>query len=76
MFNIISFQLKDFVPKIKKEFINYRSFKRFDQETFVHELNFVNFDNLPSIYDVNEAYTNLQSEFVNIIDTYTKEKKK
>ncbi|CAG2195891.1 unnamed protein product [Mytilus edulis] len=66
--NIISFQLKGFVPKIKKEFINYRSFKSFDQEKFVHELNCVNFDNLLSVDDVNEAYSNFQSEFVNIID--------
>ena len=76
--NIISFQLKGFVPKIKKEFINYRSFKSFDQEKFVHELNCVNFDNLLSVDDVNEAYSNFQSEFVNIIDKhiYTNEKKK
>ena len=32
--NLISFQLKAYVPKLKKDFILYRSFKDFNHELF------------------------------------------
>jgi hypothetical protein len=46
-----SFQLKGYVPKIKKEFIWYRSYKNFDNETFIDDLRSVNVENLTSVDD-------------------------
>ena len=43
--NMNSFQLKGYVPKIKKEFIWYRSYKNFDNETFIDDLRSVNVEN-------------------------------
>ena len=54
--NSISFQLKCYVLKIKKEFIWYRSYKYFDNEKFIDDLKSVNLENLTSVDDVNKAY--------------------
>ena len=68
--NMISFQLKGYLPKIKKEFIWYRSYKNFDNEQFIDDLRSVNFENLTSVDDVNKAYSNFQSAFVDVIDKH------
>ena len=67
---MISFQLKGYLPKIKKEFIWYRSYKNFDNEKFIDDLRSVNFENLTSVDDVNKAYSNFQSAFVDVIDKH------
>jgi hypothetical protein len=71
--NMISFQLKGYVPKVKKEFIWYRSYKNFDNEKFIDDLNF---ESLTSVDDVNKAYSNFQSEFVDVIDKHIPMKKR
>ena len=48
MHNTISIQIKGNLPKLNRDFINYRSFKHFDQNKFlsdlhVHDKNFENF---------------------------------
>ena len=74
--NMISFQLKGYVPKVKKEFIWYRSYKNFDNEKFIDDLRSVNFESLTSVDDVNKAYSNFQSEFVDVIDKHIPMKKR
>ena len=36
--NLISVQLKGEIPKLKKDYVTYRSFKNFDHEKFLQEL--------------------------------------
>jgi hypothetical protein len=36
--NIISVQIKGTIPRINKKFVEYRSFKNFDQEFFLNDL--------------------------------------
>jgi hypothetical protein len=36
--NIISVQIKGTIPRINKKFVEYRSFKNFDQEYFLNDL--------------------------------------
>jgi hypothetical protein len=48
-----SFQLKGYVPKLKKDFILYRSFKDFNHEFCLNDLQSVNFENQIADDDVN-----------------------
>ena len=68
--NIISVQLKGYVPKIKRDYIKYRSFKNLDQEKFLEDLNTTNFETLIDTDDVNKAYSNFQSAFAEVIDKH------
>jgi len=54
----------------------YRSYKNFDNEKFIDDLRSVNFENLTSVDDVNKAYSNFQSAFVDVIDKHIPMKKR
>lgn len=74
--NIISLQLKGFVPKIRKDYIQYRSFKNFEHDKFLNDLQSENFDTLASSDDVNKAYSDFESAFVKVIDKHLPIKKR
>jgi hypothetical protein len=57
--NIISVQIKGTIPRINKKFIEYRSFKNFDQEIFLNDLEQKNLNSIVDKCDnVNSAYEN------------------
>ena len=75
--NLISFQLKGYVPKFKKKNILYRSFKDFNHEIFLNDLQSVNFENqIADDDDVNRAYSKFETSFIEIIDKHIPIKKR
>jgi ribosomal protein L32 len=74
--NLISFKLKGYVPKLKKDFILYRSFKDFNHEFFLNDLQSVNFENQIADDDVNRAYSKFETSFIEIIDKHIPIKKR
>jgi hypothetical protein len=69
--NIISVQIKGTIPRINKKFIEYRSFKNFDQEIFLNDLEQKNLNSIVDKCDnVNSAYENFESEFIKISHTF------
>jgi hypothetical protein len=66
--NIISVQIKGTIPRINKKFIEYRSFKNFDQEIFLNDLEQKNLNSIVDKCDnVNSAYENFESEFISVV---------
>jgi hypothetical protein len=75
--NIISVQIKGTIPRINKKFVEYRSFKNFDQEFFLNDLGPKNLNSIVDKCDnVNSAYENFESEFISVIDKHAPMKKK
>ena len=60
---ILSQYKKGNLPKINKGFINYRSFKHFDQDKCLKDLNERNFSSKIEETDVNTAYDNFETIF-------------
>ena len=59
--NIISVQIKGTTPRINKKFVEYRSFKNFDQEIFLNDLEQKNLNSIVDKCDnVNSAYENFE----------------
>ena len=57
--NIISVQIKGTISRINKKFVEYRSFKNFDQEFFLNDLEQKNLNSIVDKCDnVNSAYEN------------------
>jgi hypothetical protein len=75
--NIISVQIKGTIPRINKKFVEYRSFKNFDQEFFLNDLEQKNLNSIVDKCDnVNSAYENFESEFISVINKHAPMKKK
>lgn len=75
--NIISVQIKGNVPSVKREYNNYRSFKNFDNEAFIQDLEKVNFEDITNTeHDVNNMYINFEKEFIAVVDKHAPIKKR
>jgi hypothetical protein len=75
--NIISVQIKGTIPRINKKFVEYRSFKNFDQEFFLNDLEQKNLNSIVDKRDnVNSAYEIFESEFISVINKHAQMKKK
>jgi hypothetical protein len=53
--------MKGNLPSNKKEFKCFRSFKNFDQEKFIVDLNKIDFDKLTDQDDVNKMYSDFEA---------------
>jgi hypothetical protein len=72
-----SVQIKGTIPRINKKFVEYRSFKNFDQEFFLNDLEQKNLNSIVDKCDnVNSAYENFESEFISVINKHAPMKKK
>jgi hypothetical protein len=59
--------LKGTIPRINKKFIEYRSFKNFDQEFFLNDLEQKHLSSIVDKCDnVNSAYENFESELISV----------
>ena len=75
--NIISVQNKGTIPRINKKFVEYRSFKNFDQDFFLNDLEQKNLNSIVDKCDnVISAYENFESELISIINKHAPMKKK
>lgn len=75
--NLISFQLKGHIPKFKRDLIQYRSFKDFDNEQFIKDLQSLELEkNITAINDVDNAYANFKKEFLIVVDKHIPMKKR
>ena len=64
MHNTISIQIKGNLPKLNRDFINYRSFKHFDQNKFLSDLHDKNVSAMiDKTSDVNAADDNFETFF-------------
>ena len=67
--NTISIQIKGNLPKLNRDFINYRSFKHLDQNKFLSDLHDKNVSAMiDKTSDVNAAYDNFENFFLEVID--------
>jgi hypothetical protein len=58
-------------------FVEYRSFKNFDQDFFLNDLEHKNLNSIVDKCDnVNSAYENFESEFISVINKHAPMKKK
>ena len=58
------------------DFIQYRSYKNVDMENFIDDVRSIDFENLVSVENVDEAYSNFQSAFTEVIDKHMPLKKR
>jgi hypothetical protein len=49
------------------DFIQHRSYKNLDMEEFIDDVRSIDFENLVSVENVDEAYSNFQSAFIEVI---------
>jgi len=68
--NFISVQFKSNVESRKTVTKNYRSFKKFSDEFFLSDLEKVDFDTLIDDNNINNAYNNFETAFINVIDKH------
>jgi hypothetical protein len=54
--NIVSTQIKGRIPKINRDYITYRSYKNFDHEKYVEDLEKIDYVNIGNKSDINSAY--------------------
>lgn len=66
--NLISVQLKGEIPKLKKDYVTYRSFKNFDHEKFLQELQSEQLDVITEHSNVETAYHNFETTFIKVVD--------
>ena len=66
--NLISVQLKGEIPKLKKDYVTYRSFKNFDHEKFLQELQSEQLDVITEHSNVETAYLNFETTFIKVVD--------
>ena len=66
--NLISVQLKGEIPKLKKDNVTYRSFKNFDHEKFLQELQSEQLDVITEHSNVETAYHNFETTFIKVVD--------
>jgi type IV secretory pathway TrbF-like protein len=50
------------------DFIQYRSYKNLDMENFIDDVRSIDFENLVSVENVDEAYSYFQSAFTEVIN--------
>ena len=74
--NLISVQLKGEIPKLKKDYVTYRSFKNFDHEKFLQELQSEQLDVITKHSNVKTAYHNFETTFIKVVDKNIPLKKK
>ena len=74
--NLISVQLKGKIPKLKKDYVTYRSFKNFDHEKFLQELQSEQLDVITKHSNVKTAYHNFETTFIKVVDKNIPLKKK
>ena len=66
--NLISVQLKGEIPKLKKDYVTYRSFKNFDHQKFLQELQSEQLDVITEHSNVETAYLNFETTFIKVVD--------
>jgi hypothetical protein len=66
--NLISVQLKGEIPNLKKDYVTYRSFKNFDHEKFLQELQSEQLDVITEHSNVETAYHNFEATFIKVVD--------
>ena len=71
---LISIFFKSKVPKLKPKVIFYKNYKKFDEESFLHDLQNKNFS-MPS-NDPNENYKSITENFLKATDKHAPLKKK
>ena len=54
--NIVSTQIKGRIPKINRDYITYRSYKNFDHEKYVEDLEKIDYVNIGNESDINSTY--------------------
>jgi hypothetical protein len=62
--NIISTQIKGRIPKINRDYITYRSYKNFDHENYVEDLEKNDYVNTGNESDINSAYEIYEKSYV------------
>jgi hypothetical protein len=61
-------QIKGTIPRINKKFVEYRSFKNFDPDFFLNDLEQKNLNSIVDKCDnVNSAYENFESELISVM---------
>jgi endonuclease I len=75
MHNIISVQFKSEMPQKSKSKRLLRSYKNFDNEYFIKDLNELNLD-FSNFSDVNLAYNNFNHQFTEVYDKHVPLKKR
>ena len=59
--NIVSTQIKGRIPKINRDYITYRSYKNFDHEKYVEDLEKIDYVNIGNESDINSTYEILKN---------------
>jgi hypothetical protein len=68
--NIVSTQIKGRIPKINRDYITYRSYKNFDHEKYVEDLEKIDYVNIGNESDINSTYEIFEKSYLEIQFVY------
>jgi hypothetical protein len=74
--NIVSTEIKGRIPKINRDYITYRSYKNFDHEKYVEDLEKIDYVNIGNESDINSTYEIFEKSYLEVVNKHIPLKKR